>query len=375
MKIAFYAPLKSPISGTPSGDRLIARQLMACLSDAGHDIATVSRFRSYDGDGNAERQRRLRQIGRKLADRVCRQLTGNRPDLWFTYHLYHKAPDWIGPHVCRAFGIPYVVAEASFAPKQEKGLWAPGHEAVRDTLRQTRLAIGLTRTDRACVEPCLPTTGKYLQLPPFLDWQPFVDQASGGRTDRRKLSDEYGVDTNLPWLLCVAMMRPGDKTESYRILATSLARIGSRKWQLLVVGDGANRDLVQSFFAPLGGRVFWLGRQSRADLVELYKAADIFVWPAVKETPGMCFLEAGAAGLPVVGGNGFGVPDVVIDGQTGLLAKHLDVTGFADKLAFLLDHPSAAREMGKCARQHIRSSHDISVAGGLIDRALRDLVP
>ena len=41
-----------------------------------------------------------------------------RPDLWFTYHLYYKAPDLVGPLVAGALGIPYAVAEASVAHKR-----------------------------------------------------------------------------------------------------------------------------------------------------------------------------------------------------------------------------------------------------------------
>ena len=61
-----------------------------------------------------------------------------RRELWFTYHLYYKAPDWLGPAVSRALGIPYVVAEASHAAKREGGAWDVGHRAVAEALRRRR---------------------------------------------------------------------------------------------------------------------------------------------------------------------------------------------------------------------------------------------
>ena len=69
------------------------------------------------------RQRRdhevaARAVGNRLAQRFihrCTQEPVRRPDLWFTYHLYYKAPDWLGPRVAEALSIPYVVAEASVA--------------------------------------------------------------------------------------------------------------------------------------------------------------------------------------------------------------------------------------------------------------------
>ena len=117
MRIAFYAPLKPPTHGTPSGDRRVAGLLMDALARAGQRVELVSTFRSFDGDGDADRQRALRSqgeaLGRTLAAQWRDAPRGERPGLWFTYHLYYKAPDWLGPVVSGALGIPYVIAEAS----------------------------------------------------------------------------------------------------------------------------------------------------------------------------------------------------------------------------------------------------------------------
>ena len=47
-----------------------------------------------------------------------------KPDLWFTYHPYYKAPDLIGPELASAFAVPYVTAEASYSRRRNAGLWA-----------------------------------------------------------------------------------------------------------------------------------------------------------------------------------------------------------------------------------------------------------
>ena len=100
-RIAFYAPLKAPTHPTPSGDRRMARLLIQALEAAGAEVALASDFRSYDGQGDAARQKALRAKGTAVADRLVGQYRalgdGERPTAWFTYHLYHKAPDWIGP--------------------------------------------------------------------------------------------------------------------------------------------------------------------------------------------------------------------------------------------------------------------------------------
>src|SRR3712207_2979896 len=77
MRIAFYAPLKPPDHPVASGDRAMARALIAALTIGGHDVGAVSAFRSYDS-GCAHRQERLRTVGLRLADRIARRISAGR---------------------------------------------------------------------------------------------------------------------------------------------------------------------------------------------------------------------------------------------------------------------------------------------------------
>src|SRR5437660_10875531 len=109
-RIAFYAPLKPPDHPVPSGERRVARLLLDALRLAGHQPFVASRLRTYDGRGDPERQQRLAAIGRRGAERLLRcwrRDPEKAPELWLTYHLYYKAPDWLGPAVSKALGIPY----------------------------------------------------------------------------------------------------------------------------------------------------------------------------------------------------------------------------------------------------------------------------
>ena len=142
MRIAFYAPLKAPTHPVPSGDRRMARLLMAALEAAGHEVTLACTLRSWDDGRRPGRAERLAALGARCADRLTARWRGTPPDLWFTYHLYHKAPDWIGPAVSRRFGIPYVVAEASHAPKRAAGPWAAGHAAAEAAIRRAARRSG-----------------------------------------------------------------------------------------------------------------------------------------------------------------------------------------------------------------------------------------
>ena len=125
MRIAFYAPLNAPIDGPPSGDRRVGVLLTQALKLAGHRVDLAATFRSFDGAGDPARQADLRDQALKVAGELVAhsraQSQGDRPQLWFTYHLYYKAPDWLGPLVSRSLDIPYVIAEASHAPKRAAG--------------------------------------------------------------------------------------------------------------------------------------------------------------------------------------------------------------------------------------------------------------
>jgi hypothetical protein len=76
---------------------------MDALERVADKVELISTFRSYDADGEPERQEALRRQGEALAKRIAAQWRAapaqERPDLWFTYHLYYKAPDWLGPAV------------------------------------------------------------------------------------------------------------------------------------------------------------------------------------------------------------------------------------------------------------------------------------
>jgi len=368
MRVGFYAPLKPPGHPIPSGDRLMARLLIDALGQAGHEIRIMSRFRSRDGAGDPVRQARLAGLGRRLADRIAPEPA---PDLWFTYHLYHKAPDLIGPAVADRLGIPYVVAEASFAPKQADGPWAAGHAAVAAALARADAVIGLNPADAECVRPLLADPARYHSLPPFLDTGPFEAARQQRAATRRALAQTQDLDPDQPWLIAVAMMRPGDKLASYHLLGQALSRLLDRPWRLLVIGDGRARDDVATALAPLGRRVAWLGAQDR--IPDLVAAADLLVWPAVREAWGMALLEAEAAGVPVVAGRVGGVPSIVADGETGLLTADGDVAALADAIAALLDDPARRRAMGGAAVDYVTRRHGLAAAARQLDDILRSL--
>ncbi len=353
----------------------MARLLLDALRQAGYAPIIVSRFRSHTALPDEDRQQRVAQVGGRLAARVAERIgrdVSNRPRAWFTYHLYYKAPDHLGPAVAAALDIPYYVAEASFAPKRATGPWRVGHEAVATAVGAARAVFCINPNDHACLLPLLSDPVRLVDLPPFLDAAPYRDAARSRPDHRRILAARLDLALEAPWLLAVAMMRTGDKLASYRLLADALARLKDRPWSLLVAGDGPAREAVVAAFAGHGltDRLRLLGALPGDALPSIYAAADLLVWPAIREAYGMALMEAQAAGVPVVAGNTDGVPAVVADNLSGLLTPPGDPATFAEAVAKLLDAGSLRAEFGRRASERIARHHTVDTAAAILRRTL-----
>ena len=364
--VAFYAPLKSPNHPLPSGDRTMARLLMKALDRAGYAPQLASEMRTLDKAGDRQRQKYIRQQSLAEASRLIAHYQAlpeeQRPCLWFTYHVYYKAPDWIGPRVADALDIPYVIAEGSRASKRANGSWALGHEGAEAALDHADAILVMTAHDRQALETARPQRQSLIDLPPFIDLQEWP--ATG---DRSPINTE-------PRLLTVAMMREGDKLASYRILAAALERLQHLPWRLDVVGDGEAREEIVRLFGSLAQRAQFHGAiDSKSDLRALYEAADLFVWPAVNEAYGMVLLEAQALGCPVVAGAYGGVASVVQHGETGVLTKAGDIAAFAEAVGSLLQDRKRLRGMGENAFRFITQERDLDRAALRLRNALEPL--
>ncbi|PKR59261.1 glycosyltransferase family 4 protein [Thalassospira lohafexi] len=349
----------------------MARMLVAALEGADMQVDIAARLRSRVSDGNILKQARLAELGTKLAARLLRQYqTGFRPkpDIWFTYHLYYKAPDWIGPIVANALGIPYVVAEASFAPKRADGPWQQSHQAVELALRHADAVFSLNRADMECLRPICDAR-KLHYLAPFTqieNWQ---------------VAERADIDPACVKLVTTAMMRDGDKMKSFEVLASVLGRLkreNVENWHLTVIGDGPERTSVEGLFTAQGittQNLCFAGLCSPDQTRKHLASADLFVWPAINEAYGMALLEAQASGLPVLAGNTGGVPGVVSDQKTGWLVPVGDEDAFGAQLTrCLTDQIDTLRSFGRNAAAKAKQDHTIGAASDVLGSEIRNIV-
>ena len=114
---------------------------------------------------------------------------------------------------------------------------------------------------------------------------------------------------------------------------------------LAIVGEGPLRQELERQAAPLGDKIRFLGGKTHDELATIYASADVFVAPSVKakdggvEGFGLVFLEAMASGLPVVASRSGGIPDLVHDGENGLLVPPAEPQALAEAINRVLLNP------------------------------------
>lgn len=159
----------------------------------------------------------------------------------------------------------------------------------------------------------------------------------------------------------------------------------SRRWQdvqLVIIGDGPMRASLQALTRSLGleERVQFLGARPHGEVLAWMRRALMLVLPSIltrsgrTEGLGMVLLEAAATGVPVVGSRIGGIPEVVVDGQTGFLVPDRDPDALASRMLCLLEEPTRRRRMGEDARTHVERYFDVhaqtKVLEELYDRVL-----
>lgn len=130
---------------------------------------------------------------------------------------------------------------------------------------------------------------------------------------------------------------------------------------LIIVGEGPQRSKLTSLTERLDidKNVIFIGRVSDKDLPHYYAAADAFVLPAIVDSRGdteglgVVLLEAMATGKPVIASNVGGIPEVVVDGKTGILVHERDSQTLSKAIIDLIENSDRIQMFGRNARLHV----------------------
>ena len=337
----------------------MARLLTECMTSQGYQVDVASRLRVFVKEpANHTVVDNLKIQAQSEIDRLTQDWSEQSPPaLWFCYHPYYKSPDLIGPELCKRFSIPYVTAEASYSQRRANGDWASLQELVRSVIKNAAVNICFTERDKSGLRQAIPSA-KLASLSPFIDTKDFSQPVN------------YPA---MPKLITVAMMRAGDKMDSYIHLAAALQQLLHTPWTLSVVGDGPERAGVEALFDGFpANRIHWHGRQRRSEIAELFATSTVYVWPGCAEAYGLAYLEAQAAGLPVVAFDNAGVPEVVDTGYSGILTPKGDDIAFAAAIEKLLDDKQECLRLSRQARTHVLDNHGITQASQTLNSILYD---
>ena len=339
----------------------MARLLIDCMTSQGYHVDVASRLRVFVKEpANRSVVDHLKRQAQSEIESVTQAwLEQGPPVLWFCYHPYYKSPDLIGPELCKRFNIAYVTAEASYSQRRAHGDWASLQQLVRNAIKNAAVNICFTERDKSGLRQVMPSA-KLASLSPFIDTNDFSQPVT------------YPA---VPRLITVAMMRSGDKMDSYIHLAAALQQLLHKPWTLSVVGDGPmHTEVVALFDGFPADRIQWHGRLGSTDIALLFARSTVYVWPGCAEAYGLAYLEAQAAGLPVVAFDNAGVPEVVDAGYSGLLTPMGDNNAFAAAIEGLLDDEQTRQRMSRQARSHVLDHHGIAQASQTLHKLLQEYV-
>jgi len=177
------------------------------------------------------------------------------------------------------------------------------------------------------------------------------------RYDRTQVSgnlrSELGLAEDCPLIGTVAILR---RKKGHADLLEAIPRVLARfpSAHFVFAGDGPQQENLARRINELnlGSHVHLLGL--RRDVVNVLASLDLFVLPTHQEALGTAFVEAGAMGLPSIATRVDGVPEIIDDGQTGLLVPVKDPQALADAIIALLADPVRRRALGNAAREKVR---------------------
>jgi phosphatidyl-myo-inositol dimannoside synthase len=238
--------------------------------------------------------------------------------------------------------------------------WAavPG---ARATLRRIARAVDVvtylgeyTRTRLARTIGGLTTLER---LAPGVDTDAYTPAVDGAPVRAR-----YGL-SDRPVIVCVSRLVPRKGQDTLiRVLPEVQRRVPDAA--LLLVGDGPYRSTLEALARSRGvaSHVVFTGSASWAELPAYYAAGNVFAMPCRTrrrgldvEGLGIVYLEASAAGLPVIGGDSGGAPDAVREGETGYVVPGRDLRALADRLVAVLAEPALARRLGDAGRAWVEA--------------------
>ena len=289
----------------------------------------------------------LLNVRRMVAVRSWRAVRAHlcsvKPDV---LHTHLSTADALGGLAARSLGIPalctiHLIGRAVSEPPGRRTEFRGASVALARRIGDRRIVAVSDAARKAYVERYRERADRVVTVHNGI-------ATPSPKRSRAEIRTELGLSPGAPVVAIVAVLREG---KGHDLALAAVERLQERfpGLTLLVVGQGPLRSEVEKRASALGARTIFVGH--RNDVAELLGAVDVLVHPTEMDAFPTVLLEAGAASLPVLATRVGGIPEIVEDGQTGLLID-LPATAesVADRLERLLEDPDLRARMGVAAR-------------------------
>lgn len=328
--------------------------IVVCRRDSPlHEAASALNFETFHlpflGEWDPVSALRLRRMARRSPSPILHAHTAHAAALASLASL-GAGPPWIAH---RRVDFPL----AGALSRRLKYARASRVVAVSEGVRRVLLEGGLAPERLAVVRDCVPIGAEEARLAGLAE--PYAPPSEAERrSSRERLAQEWGIAADAPWIGSAAALVPHKDHETL-LRAARLVLRGRREARFIVLGEGPLRARLESLAASLG-----IGPSVRfagwsPDPIRCLKSFDVFAHSSWGEGMGSVLLEAMACGLPVAATAAGGIPEVVSDGRTGLLAPPRDPERLAGIILETLGDPAAA---GRRIRAALQAVQEFSLA-------------
>jgi glycogen(starch) synthase len=177
-----------------------------------------------------------------------------------------------------------------------------------------------------------------------------------------------------PILLCLGRLIP---SKNFDLVIEAMVILVKRypHLRLIIAGDGLQRKELQDLTVShkLEEQVEFIGWIPPEDVQEVLNKATLLVLPSRREGLPMAALEAANMARPIITTDVGGNPEIVLHQQTGLIVQLGDVQGLVEAIAYLLDNPKVAQEMGDAARRHTQEFFNLENTADAYDKIYHKL--
>lgn len=394
LRIAFISlhtsPLASPGSADAGGMNVVEINTAHALAALGHHVDLITRWDDPDLDLITEVAEGVRVINLSAGEprayaksaqevliepfrQALREFLLGEPEPPDVIHSHHWFSGVAALPVARELGIPHVQTYHSVAApegadlSQGEAAESPGRRpGERATARESDLVIAVSEAEKT-----------YICQRYGLACDELIVVHPGVNVDRFRplLADEQPwrpADDGRPYLFFAARLQP---LKGPDLAIRTLAALPAQGRPRLVLAGEASADFasyaseLHELVAELGlvDDVMFLGSLTRDELALLLRSSELLIMPSHSETFGLIALEAQASGVPVVATHAGGLPEAVIEGQTGLLLDSRSPAEWAAASSSLLGDDSRRLTMGRNARAHALTLTWAASAAKLVD--------